>query len=182
MSCLFDSLAVVLGGDSAKLRAEACAFLEKNPDLNGIPAADCMGTNTTLEKYVAAMRHPSTWGSAIEIKAICDARNVAVTVIVARTGKQVEFLPDGEKPTRQVAIKWTGNHYTPAIIGASQPPVTRLTPAITPGTRPAPASRPSIRSSGQPTVAQSHQIRQANRPTQYVTLGSLLAYTFGIRK
>jgi hypothetical protein len=118
MSCLFDSLASVLSygpAGSSRLRAMICDYLNKNPNISGLSASDAIfaAHNKSLDEYVMAMRKTSTWGGAIEIKALCDILSISVTVLVLSSRRYIEFLPMNVSK-KHVHIHWNGGHYTPS--------------------------------------------------------------------
>lgn len=121
MSCLFRSLAVfVCGTDEDALRQILCDYLEKNPmivddlSLRDVLLVEGVGA----DDYVRSMRHRSTWGGAIEIKAFCEVYQVGVVVRVRQTGKEILFRPSSAASATRinaVVIEWQGAHYEPVL-------------------------------------------------------------------
>lgn len=122
MSCLFRSLsAFVQSVNEDELRQIICNYLEKNPkimeDLSLQDILHIDGMDTT--DYVRSMRHTSTWGSSLEIKAFCDIYNVGVVVRISQTGKDVVFRPSSmgnANVLKAVMIEWSGNHFEPIFL------------------------------------------------------------------
>lgn len=121
MSCLFRSLsAFVQDVDENELRHKICNYLESNPSLmDDLSLKDILhveGMETT--DYVRSMRHSSTWGGAIEIKAFCEMYRVGVVVHIRQTQKEVIFKPSGMEEAvsmQAVMIEWQGAHYEPIL-------------------------------------------------------------------
>lgn len=119
MSCLFRSLsAFVHSVNEDELRQIICNYLEKNPNImDDLSLKDILhidGMETA--DYVRSMRHNSTWGGAIEIKAFCEIYQVGVVVRVRQTQKDVVFKPSSMRDAtciNAVMIEWMGNHYEP---------------------------------------------------------------------
>lgn len=122
MSCLFRSLSAFVNMVSEdELRQIICNYLEQNPkimdDLSLKDILNIDGMDTA--DYVRSMRHNSTWGSALEIKAFCNIYNVGVVVRIVQNGRDVVFKPSSmEEATclNAVMIEWTGNHYEPVFV------------------------------------------------------------------
>ena len=118
MSCLFQSLsAFIQDTDATMLRTIIADYLEKNPVLyDDAKISDVVAWeegSPTLPQYVARMRHPSTWGGAIEIKAFCDMFQVSIHVVVLRDRKTIEFQPSNMTARDRFMISWNGFHYEP---------------------------------------------------------------------
>jgi hypothetical protein len=84
----------------------------------GVKARDVVGWESAedLESYVAHMRHSSTWGGAMEIKAFTDMTGMVVVVHdLQRQGREIRFLPRGLllRPTEELHVSWNGHHYEP---------------------------------------------------------------------
>lgn len=112
MSCLFDSLASLLGTSARALRGTVCDYLDTDPYLGGLRASKVIDEGLRLREYVREMRRESTWGGATEIKAVCNLHHVNVTVIITSTGRQIQFQCTGE-PRRTIYVNWANRHYTP---------------------------------------------------------------------
>lgn len=115
MSCLFNSLSYLLHfpGGSAALRSAVCDYLAKNPTFSDLDAATHIKIESglDLDSYVTRMRLPSTWGGAIEIRAVCELQTVNVNVRVAKDNRVIEFTC-GVEGVKTHAVLWTGGHYT----------------------------------------------------------------------
>ena len=88
-----------------------CDYLQNNPTLfDEIKASDWIfwENNTNLHNYVNNMRHPYTWGGAIEIKCFCNIYTVQVNVHFQN--KIISFYPNNT-PTKIININYTGNHF-----------------------------------------------------------------------
>jgi len=101
-----------------ELRQIICNYLEKNPkimddlSLKDILHIDGMDT----AEYVRNMRHSSTWGGALEIKAFAEIYQVGVVVRVRQTGRDIVFKPSSMQNAtclNAVMIEWQGVHYEP---------------------------------------------------------------------
>lgn len=121
MSCLFRSLSAFLNqvGED-ELRQIICNYLDRNPKLlDELSLKDILHVDgMEMAQYVQMMRHPSTWGSALEIKSFCNIFQVAVIVHIRQTGKDIVFQPSSmEHATclKTVTIEWQGNHYEPVF-------------------------------------------------------------------
>lgn len=115
MSCLFISLGTAIGVDSTTLRANICDFLCSDPVLyDGIRVSmlldDCE-TPSVLEDYVACMRSPNTWGSALEIECFCRMYRRRVTVKIETTGRKTSFGDFTDTRMPPIALRWDGGHY-----------------------------------------------------------------------
>lgn len=67
-------------------------------------------------EYVRNMRHNSTWGGALEIKAFAEIYQVGVVVRVRQTGRDIVFKPSSMQNAtclNAVMIEWQGFHYEP---------------------------------------------------------------------
>jgi hypothetical protein len=128
MSCLFNSLSKFTPGvSSSELRQKICDFLlQDNLEQYNIPNVCSSESNIkpsdvakleglSLEKYVAKMRSPSTWGGALEIAAFIRLynKNVEVVNIRDKNNKPIEFVVSGN--TTKVMISWNGGHYEPIL-------------------------------------------------------------------
>lgn len=88
-SCLFHSLAYVLGSTSAsRLRAEIADYIAENPEalVAGNPIQDWVlwDTGKDVEAYAATMRTGSRWGGAVELAVCAQLRRVQVDVYEQR--------------------------------------------------------------------------------------------------
>ena len=117
MSCLFQSLSNFFRDiDENTLRNQICDYLEKNPkifndmDTNQITIFE---SDMSLPEYVSKMRHPSTWGGALEIIAFCEIFNI--DVVVHFQNREIEFLPKN-KSLITLHLNYNGNHYTPLSV------------------------------------------------------------------
>jgi hypothetical protein len=132
MSCLFNSLSRFVDDNSGEIRRKICDYLETNPILfSEVKAEDIIlwESNTTLFNYVSKMRHISTWGGAIEIRAFCNLYNLSVEVVNIRDskGEKSIFFPCNIKNVvesneieeniineeSRAKISWNGGHYEP---------------------------------------------------------------------
>ena len=117
MSCLFRSLATFLPKEIGpnKLRNIICDYLSGNPKLiDNLKANQIIKweNGTNIQQYIHRMRHNSSWGGAIEIRAYCDIykRNVVIWSIPNK--KFIEFISK-HKNDNVDKLYWTGNHYEP---------------------------------------------------------------------
>lgn len=96
MSCLFNSLSAFVSVSPQKLRDEICDYIEANPTslLPGLDEKILLGTD--MNRYVAAMRQPGTWGGAIEIQAFCQLYDAEVHVTNLR-GSDLPRRPQAQK-------------------------------------------------------------------------------------
>lgn len=130
MSCLFRSLSAFVPISTQTLRNYICDYMLSNPKLYGEDDArlfdilQWQGCDDPLE-YIAEMRDPETWGSAIEIACFVNMLYCKVEVVFADTGRRCEFIPrpaldmrtGGMKTIQHTAVIWyTGNHYEPVRI------------------------------------------------------------------
>lgn len=95
-------------------------YLEQNPVVMQGNGPDSLRVSDILEnehihRYTQVMRHPSTWGGAIEIMAFTNIFQVQVNVRVLRMQRDIEFLPTVTDQTEFpcLRISWTGNHFEP---------------------------------------------------------------------
>ena len=113
MSCLFNSLSAFIPQDPFTLRQIICDYLQDNkPIIDGMETRDILSLEHP--SYVQHMRHPSTWGGAIEIQCACRIWNLQIHVYNERDKGHhtIEFTPTG-KPERVIELYWTGGHYEP---------------------------------------------------------------------
>ena len=137
MSCLYNSLTMLIGPDMVKmgikhLRTFVCDFMEKNPELKfcdenmdkwiELIAKDKFNDfsdkkNDELKKrYIATMRQNMEWGGAPEISVVSYCFDVIIEVLDHRSMKVLStFNCCKNKPKRTIQIKYTGSHYTPHI-------------------------------------------------------------------
>lgn len=134
MSCLFRSLSAFVSGMSTQtLRNYICDYMLSNPKLYGEDDARLFDIlkwqgHRYHMNYIEEMRHPDTWGSAIEIACFVNMFYCRVVVIFAENGSECEFIPrlsidqqtGAVKPLQGTAtIYYTGNHYEPVLNRAS---------------------------------------------------------------
>ena len=116
MSCLFNTLSNFVDLNSNELRKNICNYLSNNPRMfEDVTASDYVTWSNegykNLEDYINRMRHNSTWGGAIEIKAFCNMYFMNVNVLDTRTNiNTIEFV-EGSKGKQTINIKWNGGHY-----------------------------------------------------------------------
>ena len=122
MSCLFDSIAALIGTDGSLVRKEVCDYLEKNGELIcGMKTKDVLdwakpnhipgGTD-----YISHMRKRNSWGSAVEIQCACNIWNVRIHVRDTDDEKWIEFQPVSGQctPTQTLRLVWyRRGHYEP---------------------------------------------------------------------
>lgn len=114
MSCLFDSIAHFMPVSSGEIRDAACTYLaSQKPLMHGLSTGDICD-----DTYIKSMQSRSTWGSAIEIKAICCIYNVRIAVHSTRPGDDnatFVFKPFTQGPSlfKTFELDWNGSHYTP---------------------------------------------------------------------
>ena len=117
MSCLYRALSYFHPDYSTdQMRATLCQYLGSNPDLSMGKADQVVPweTGMSLPQYIQRMRHPSSWGGAIEIKAYADLfrRNIKVYSLPNR--RSIEFLTaSNSDQVNWIGIYWTGGHYEP---------------------------------------------------------------------
>lgn len=121
MSCLFVSLGVFLKIDPTHLRQQVCDFLLQNSAnlVPGLAPEHILQTN--IDTYVESMRKTSTWGTAIEIQAVCQMFGVEVVVWDNRgspSGKIhfqscVANSSFAGKVPMLIDLDWNGGHYSP---------------------------------------------------------------------
>jgi hypothetical protein len=112
--------------DPSFLRQKICDYLATNPSImEGLSAADAIreekgDSTTSLEQYVDWMRRETTWGGAIEIRALCDMTDHVISVAIA-PGQVIDFSPSQppRHPRRVLRLYWTGNHYEVATAAAA---------------------------------------------------------------
>lgn len=147
MSCLFDSVFALYPerrwSSPHELRIAMCAFMRTDPPLLGpemkmeqcfqllamsSSALEC----TSVENYLRRMELPSTWGGALEIKALCEMLQVIIVVHSPLFPSPLEFLPESSPlcsspsypctsltgnntstPLIRLHLHYSGNHYTP---------------------------------------------------------------------
>lgn len=121
MSCLFQSLsAFIRDMNPHQLRQMIVDYIEKNPSLDASMDYQQLVRHEfgslSLQQYCQRMRHPSTWGGAIEIRAFCDMFDAEVHIRVLQTGKVIEFLPSRRRhPPNLFRLSWNGGHYEPEL-------------------------------------------------------------------
>lgn len=126
MSCLFRSLSAFVNSiEENELRQNICNYLEQNPKImDDLSLKDLLHVDgVETFDYVHNMRHPSTWGSAIEIRAFCEIYQIGVVVKILPTGREVIFKPFSMEKAEYISaimIEWTGNHYEPVFKRNSQ--------------------------------------------------------------
>lgn len=119
MSCLFNSLSHFVHEAPQAIRGRICDYLAGDPELvDDMSASLVVALETNglpLERYVAHMRSPSTWGGAIEIRTFVQLWRRPVRVWVIRTRRWIEFPWSGEGTAAgpDCKISWTGGHYEP---------------------------------------------------------------------
>lgn len=109
MSCLFDSLQIVLS--TKNLRNQVCDYLTTNPIIfDNLCAMDLvqLTNGITLEGYISSMRHPETWGGGLELK--CVSNIFKIRILVKTRTATIEILPK-DAPVRTVTIAYLDEHY-----------------------------------------------------------------------
>ena len=127
MSCLFDSLEKLLREDLvmlaiSSLRDEICDYMKMNiSELLGDETIKewltlCnIDENKTPEEYIELMRKSNEWGGAPELAIVSKMVNVIINVEM--DGKIISTFNCAEnKPTKEITLNYTGNHYTPSKI------------------------------------------------------------------
>lgn len=69
----------------------------------------------TLEKYAYKMRHPQSWGGAIEIKAFADMFHKNIKLISIPNRKTIDFLTNQSSRSPWITLRWNGKHYDPVV-------------------------------------------------------------------
>jgi len=114
MSCLFNSFSALVGASSSEIRAKICDWLAADPmlmdDLSASAVIAIEANGLPLDRYVAQMRSPSTWGGAIEIRAFVQLWKRPVKVWAIRHRRWIEF-PCSEG--QECKLSWNGGHYEP---------------------------------------------------------------------
>ncbi|NDE16897.1 hypothetical protein EBZ80_18390 [bacterium] len=118
MSCLFDSLASFVGTTGAVVRERICAELDTDPTLfpdSPLRVSETHDASTPHAAYVQQMRHPATWGGAIEIKCFCDLYAAHVHVHMVHRGHTIlSFTPTHAVDAPVVChLGYNGSHYWP---------------------------------------------------------------------
>jgi hypothetical protein len=136
MSCLFNSLAALLGDrpdlltsssfaelrdierppTGASIRAAICALLDRRAiEVHSIPLDEwgAMEEGTTRDAYVRGMRDEGTWGGGVEIAAIASALRAQIVVRFGSiaTVFGAEYAQDEDRAPMH--LRYTGTHYMP---------------------------------------------------------------------
>lgn len=127
MSCLFQSLGKLLRIPHETLRKDVCDYLQSNPVFvdDGTRAHEVIewDSSGTPSSYVESMRSTSTWGGAVEIRAVCDMTGRVVHVQNLCSGnntskKVIDFYPLRAHPNRKcLTVSWNGCHYEAVDVG-----------------------------------------------------------------
>ena len=115
MSCLFQSVSTFLPGVNAdQLREKVCDYLSKNGRLFD----DMTSGELVDESYVSRMRHRSSWGGGLEIRAMCELLDVRIVIKPPSTftSERVIFIPLSNLFTNTIFLNYTGSHYTPGEV------------------------------------------------------------------
>mmetsp|Transcript_53800 Transcript_53800/g.128172 ORF Transcript_53800/g.128172 Transcript_53800/m.128172 type:complete len:221 (-) Transcript_53800:46-708(-) len=123
-SCLFHSLAAGLGNGctSKSLREEICDFISRHADLeiSGTPLRDWIlwESELSVAQYVSRMRKSSTWGGAIEMLALANARNLSIRVFqLTDTGEMEEISSfSGPSPSATLDVLYQGGVHYDALL------------------------------------------------------------------
>ena len=110
MSCLFDSISTFVAESPATLRQQACDYLAKNGPLFD----DKRAAEVVTPEYIQQMRHRSTWGGGIEIRALSEQLNLIIVVSGPATRRAIVFRPI--RPAigaRHAFLSYNGSHYEP---------------------------------------------------------------------
>lgn len=118
-NCLFHSLAYGIGGCTATTaRAEICAFMERNTDMNisGTPLAMWvqLSAGTAVGPYAKRMAKSGTWGGDLEIAVFAQMKKVNVHVYNAGFKLTVPFDVAGS--SRTVNVCYSGVHYDALVL------------------------------------------------------------------
>jgi len=122
MSCLFISVGRLVGKPHASVREDICNHMVRN-----------LGTThqaMTLEQwirwqdgspepsaYIQRMRHPSTWGGAMELAVATKVYGTDIVVVNSVNKRVAEFKWREECTARCVLVlQWTGVHYEPVRV------------------------------------------------------------------
>jgi len=118
MSCLFNSLSYFLDNmNGSQLRRIIVDNMSRDPiiiepELKVSDIIEYEFRNMTLTNYIKKMSSSNEWGGAVEIKVFCELFHYKVNVIVLRTKKTIEFIPENNVK-REITITWNGSHYEP---------------------------------------------------------------------
>jgi len=116
MSCLFDSLQILLKVDN--LRFIVCDYMENNKNNEWLECISLDKYNEiNVQRYIDEMKQNTCWGGAPEISIISKIFNIKIIVhdnnhnlIIFENYKYKE-----NNSYSTINIKWTGNHYTHLI-------------------------------------------------------------------
>ena len=114
MSCLFQSLSKgIPNTTSEQLRRESVRYLEDNGPLfdDDLGSRDIIGSFDDFKKYVREMKKPSTWGGAIEIRAIVELHVVNVCIHLKHSDHRIMIKPLTEKSSDTIHVSYNGSHY-----------------------------------------------------------------------
>lgn len=135
MSCLFDSVAYYIHNrTSLQIRQEVCSYYASDP----MPFFDTFSFQETFSmtppndrfscqnvaQYISMMGQSTTWGGALELKAIANLYHVRILVHTRSLSVNshhrhppIEFLPINNETPRDtlpvISLFYTGNHFTP---------------------------------------------------------------------
>ena len=124
MSCLFRSLGQAVGLSADVVRGRICDFLlrQQQETPPGSELVDGLGVEEvvraefpgrTLQNYVEAMRSPTEFGGAIEIRAFVHLFGHGVVVEVGSTsGQKIHFPTSPAAGTDHlITLRWQNAHY-----------------------------------------------------------------------
>lgn len=72
-------------------------------------------SNIPADSYIRQMRSTSTWGGAIEIRALSEMSGRAIFVHDVRISPHqvIEFLPSNCTSKKPINLSWSGGHFEP---------------------------------------------------------------------
>jgi len=121
MSCLFDSVGVLVGAEGKALRRRTCDYLARNADAahNGATFrkwVEWQEGAPTFAGYVASMRRNGTWGGAMEVAVLCRILQSDIVVHGRPSSRVVaESVWDSSSSARfRIHLTWDGGHYEPS--------------------------------------------------------------------
>lgn len=115
MSCLFRAISEGLPNTTAdSLRLVAVKYLRDDGALfeDGLTSYDVLSSFADIKQYLTNMEKDSTWGGAIEIRAIVEIYKTPICIHTA-TSSEILMEPFGslQQVKNTIHVSYSGSHY-----------------------------------------------------------------------
>ena len=114
MSCLFQSIAHLLGCNAKKVRSDICQAMSLHGSdivIADTPLSEWLKMIGNPREYIQKMRLSSTWGGGPELAVASYIYRKKITVFFKN--RPISVFCCHSQPTGDLKLNYTGSHYTP---------------------------------------------------------------------